>query len=46
MTVREALTQQNPGALFYPERFEAALVGMTLGFRAASETKPVAVYRN
>jgi len=44
MIVREALTQQNPGALFYPERFEAALVGMTLGFRAASETKPVAVY--
>jgi hypothetical protein len=30
--------------LFYPERFEAALVGMTLGFSAASETKPVAVY--
>lgn len=25
MTVREALIQQNPGALFYPDRFEAAL---------------------
>ena len=44
MTIREALTQQNPGALFYPDRFEAALIGMTLGFRAARETKPVAVY--
>jgi hypothetical protein len=44
MTVREALTQQNPGALFYPDRYDAALVGMTLGFRGPSETKPVGVY--
>jgi hypothetical protein len=44
MTVREALTQQNPGALFYPDRFETALVGMTFGFRATGETRAVAVY--
>src|SRR5439155_5657482 len=44
MTVREALTQQNSGALFYSERYDAALVGMTFGFRATGETKPVGVY--
>lgn len=44
MTVREMLEQQNSDALFYPERFDPALVGMTLGFRAHGETKSVAVY--
>jgi len=44
MTVREALTQENPGALLYPERYDAALLGMTLGFGTKSDTRPVAVY--
>jgi hypothetical protein len=44
MTIREVLTQQNPAALFYPERYDAALLGMTLGFGTKSDTKPVAVY--
>jgi hypothetical protein len=44
MTIREILTQQNPAALFYPERYDAALLGMTLGFGTKSDTKPVAVY--
>ena len=44
MTIREALEQENPDALFYPERFDGALAGMTLGFGAKADTKPVAVY--
>jgi hypothetical protein len=44
MTVRELLIQENPGALLYPERYDAALLGMTLGFGTKSDTKPVAVY--
>jgi hypothetical protein len=44
MTVRETLAQQNPDALLYPERYDAALLGMTLGFGTKSDTKPVAVY--
>jgi hypothetical protein len=44
MTVREVLAQQNPDALLYDERYDAALVGWTLGFGAKSDTKPVAVY--
>jgi hypothetical protein len=44
MTIREILTQQNPGALLYPEKYDAALLGMTLGFGTKSDTKPVAVY--
>ena len=44
MTIREIVTQQNPDALLYPERYDAALVGMTLGFGTKSDTKPVAVY--
>lgn len=44
MTVREILTQQNPDALRYPERYDAALLGMTLGFGAKGDTRPVAVY--
>jgi hypothetical protein len=44
MTIREMLEQQNSDALFYPERFDPALVGMTFGFRAYGETKAVAVY--
>ena len=42
MTIREALTQQNPDGLLYPERYDAALLGMTLGFGTKSDTKPVA----
>jgi hypothetical protein len=30
--------------LLYPERFDAALVGMTFGFGPKDHTKPVAVY--
>jgi hypothetical protein len=44
MTIREILTQQNPGALLYPEKYDAALLGMTLGFGTKRDTKPVAVY--
>jgi hypothetical protein len=33
MTVRAVLTQQNPHALLYPERFDAALVGLGDRFR-------------
>lgn len=44
MTIREALAQENPGALLYPEQFDGALVGLTLGFGPKSDTRPVAVY--
>ncbi len=44
MTVREVLAQQNPDALLYDERYDAALAGWTVGFRAKSDTRPVAVY--
>jgi hypothetical protein len=44
MTVRELLAQENPNALLYDERYDAALVGWTLGFGAKSDTRPVAVY--
>jgi hypothetical protein len=40
MIIREALTQQKPGALLYPERFDAALLGITLGFGTKNDTKP------
>jgi len=44
MTTREALAQENPGALLYRESFDAALVGMTFGFGPKDHTGPVAVY--
>ena len=44
MTIREALMQEHPGALFFPERYDAALVGMTRGFGTKPDTRPVAVY--
>ncbi len=44
MKVRETLAQQNPGALLYPERYDAALVGWTVGFGTKCDTKPVAAY--
>lgn len=44
MTIREALAQENPSALFYPERFDAALVGRTQGFGAKADSRPVPVY--
>jgi len=44
MTVREVLAQQNPDALLYDERYDAALAGWTVGFRAKGDTRPVAVY--
>lgn len=44
MTVRETVALQNPQALFYDQRYDAALLGMTLGFGTKSDTKPVAVY--
>jgi hypothetical protein len=44
MTVREILAQQNPGALLYDERYDAALVGFTVGFGAKRDPRPVAVY--
>lgn len=42
--VREHLAVHNPDALFYGERYDAALVGVTEGFRGNPETAPVAVY--
>jgi hypothetical protein len=42
--IREVLAQENPDAQLYPERYDAALVGMTLGFGAKGDTRPVAVY--
>ena len=44
MTIRDLLVQQNPHALFYPERYDAALVGMTWGFGPKQDPNPVAVY--
>ena len=44
MTTRQALAQENPGALLYPVRYDGALLGVTLGFGTKSDTKPVAVY--
>ena len=42
--VREHLTVHNSGALLYDERYDAALVGVTEGFRGKPDTAPVAVY--
>jgi len=44
MTVREILAIENPGALLYDERYDAALVGVTEGFGTKRDTEPVAVY--
>ena len=44
MTIRDLLFQQNPHALFYPERYDAALVGMTWGFGPRQDPNAVAVY--
>lgn len=44
ITVREVLEQENPHALLYPERYDAALVGFTVGFGTKCDTRPVAVY--
>ena len=44
MKIRELLLEQNPHALFYPERYDAALLGMTWGFGAKRDSNPVAVY--
>jgi hypothetical protein len=44
MMIRDLLFQQNPHALFYPERYHAALVGMTLGFGPRPHPNAVAVY--
>jgi len=44
VTIREVLAQENPHALLYPERYDAALVGFTVGFGTKSDTRPVAVY--
>ena len=44
MTIRELLAQQNPHAMFYPERYDEALVGMTWGFGAKQDSDPVAAY--
>lgn len=44
MTIREVLSQLNPDALLYLERYDGALLGVTLGFGTKSDTKPVAVY--
>jgi hypothetical protein len=44
MTTRQALAQENPGALLYPVRYDGALLGVTLGFGTKSDTEPVAVY--
>jgi hypothetical protein len=44
MTIREVLSQLNPDALLYLERYDGALLGVTLGFGTKGDTKPVAVY--
>ena len=44
MKIPEILTQQNPCALLYLERFDPALLGVTLGLGTKGDTKPVAVY--
>src|SRR5271155_3021906 len=44
MTIREALTQENPGALMYPEQYDAALLGWTHSFGTKSYSRSVAVY--
>ena len=36
MTVRETVALQNPQALFYDQRYDAALLRMTLGFGTKS----------
>ena len=46
MTVRKLLMQQNPGALFYPERYDAALLEWTHGFGTKPDNRPVAVYEH
>jgi|ERR1039458_3772323 hypothetical protein len=44
MTIREVLAQQNTGALLYPEKYDKALVGFTVGFGVKPDNRPVAVY--
>jgi hypothetical protein len=44
MTIREALTQENPRALMYPEQYDTALLGWTHGFGTKPDSRPVAVY--